>query len=98
MAKFLGVPAMPFNIMYPDKVKEMKRMVLDYIKVLRRTHPDNSQDAGDAATNGFPRNMLQIDTTGFPVTPWPQSWAKVTKAELEPIYQLYMTCHYRQSC
>ena len=65
MAKFLGVPAMPFDIMYPDKVKEMKRMVLDYIKVLHRTHLDNLQDAGDTATNGFPRNTLQIDTTGF---------------------------------
>ena len=88
---------MPFDIMYPDKEKEMKRMVLDYIKVLHRTHLDNSQDAGDAATNGFPRNTLQIDTMGFPVAPQPQSWTKLTRADLEPIYQLYMTCHYCKS-
>ena len=92
MAKLLGVLAMPFNIMYPDKAKEMKRMALDYIKVLRRTHLDNSQDAG-----GFQRNTLQIDTTGFPVAPWPQSWTKVTRANLELKYQLYMTCHYHKS-
>ena len=96
MAKFLGVPAMPFDVMYPDKAKEMKRMILEYIKVLRRAHFDNSQNASDETTNGFQNDTLQIDDTGFPVAPRPISWTKVKKDELEPIYRLYMARHYRR--
>jgi hypothetical protein len=97
MAKLMGVPATPFDVMYPDKAKEMKRMVLDYIKVLRRAHFSNTQMAGDDITNGLQRDTLQIDESGFPLAPWPQSWIKVTKAEIEPIYRLYIARHYRMS-
>ena len=31
MSKFLGVLAQPFDLMFLDKAKEIKRMVLDYI-------------------------------------------------------------------
>ena len=94
MAKFLGVPAMPFEVMFPDKAKEMKRMVLEYIKVLRRAHFDNSQNASHEATNGFENDTLQIDDSGFPVAPRPISWTKVKKDDLEPIYRLYIARHY----
>ena len=97
MAKFLGVLAMPFDIMYPDKAKEIKRMVLDYIKVLRRAHFNNSQNIGDEITNGLQKNTIQIDDSGFPVAPRPHSWSKVKREDLELIYRLYMTCHYRKS-
>ena len=96
MAKFLGVPAMPFDLMFPDKAKEMKRNVLEYIKVLRRAHFNNTQNAGEEITKGIQRNTLQIDESGFPLAPRPQSWTKVTKADLEPIYRLYIARHYRK--
>ena len=86
---------MPFDVMYPDKAKEMKRMVLDYIKVLRRDHFSNPQLAGNNMDNGLQRNVLKIDPTGYPVAPRPQSWTKVTRADLEPIYRLYIARHYR---
>ena len=97
MAKFLGVPAMPFDIMFPDKAKEMKRTVLDYIKILRNAHFSSSQNTGDEITNGLQKNTLQIDESGFPVAPRPQSWLKVKRDDLEPIYRMYMTRHYRES-
>ena len=97
MAKFLGVPAMPFDVMFPDKAKEMKRMILEYIKVLRRAHFDNSQNASDETMNGFQNDTIQIDDSGFPVTPQMISWTKVKKDNLEPIYRLYMARHYRRS-
>jgi len=87
---------MPFDVMFPDKAKQMKRMMLDYIKILRRAHIDASQDAGDDITNGIQRNYLQIDESGFPIGPRPISWVKVTRADLEPIYRLYVTKHYRE--
>jgi hypothetical protein len=97
MAKFLGVPAMPFDIMFPDKAKEMKRMVLEYIKVLRRAHFTSSHNTGNEIANGIQKNTLQIDESGFPVAPRPHSWAKVKRDDLEPVYRLYMTRHYRKS-
>jgi hypothetical protein len=95
MSELLGVPANAFDVMYPDKAKEMKRNVLDYIKILRTAHSNNSQSAGDNITNGIQRNTLKIDDSGYPLAPRPVSWTKVTKAELEPIYRLYMARHYR---
>jgi hypothetical protein len=92
IAKFLGVPAMPFDVMYPDKAKEIKRMVLDYIKALRSAHINNSNDITDAQQ----KNVLQIDEKGFPIAPRPQSVSKSTKADLETIYRLYITRHYRK--
>jgi hypothetical protein len=96
MAKLLGVPAMPFDIMYPEKAIEFKRTVLDYIKVLRRAHQDISQGDVVDVVNGIERNTLKVDATGFPLAPRPRSWTKVTRAEVEPIFRLYMTRHYRK--
>jgi hypothetical protein len=95
MAKLMGVPATPFDIMFPDKAKEMKRMVLEYIKVLRRAHFNIT--SGDDIANGLQRDTLQIDESGFPLAPRPQSWTNVTKADLEPMYRLYIARHYRMS-
>jgi hypothetical protein len=53
MAKLLGVPAMPFDIMYPEKAIKFKRTVLDYIKVLRRAHQDISQGDVVDVVNGI---------------------------------------------
>lgn len=97
MAKFLGVPAMPFDIMFPDKAKEMKRNVLEYIKVLRVAHSTNSQNTGTENINGINKNTLKIDEAGFPLAPQPQSWTILKKDDLEPMYRLYMTRHYRKS-
>jgi hypothetical protein len=97
MAKFLGVPAMQFEVMYPEKAKEMKRMVLEYMKVLRRAHIDNSQNTSNETTNGFQNDTLQMDDSGFPVAPRPISWTKVKKGDIEHIYRLYIARHYRRS-
>lgn len=84
---------MPFDVMYPDKAKEMKRMVLEYIKLLRRDHFASSQISD--ISNGFHKNTLEIDPSGYPIAPRPQSWEKVKKADIEPIYRLYIAHHYR---
>lgn len=83
--------------MYPDKAKEMKRMVLDYIKCLRQAHFASTQIPSNITTNGIQRNTLEIHDSGFPLAPRPESWSKVTKADLEPIYRLYIGKHYRKT-
>lgn len=93
IAKLMRIPAMPFDVMYPEKAKEIKRMVNEYVKVLRRDHFINIQDPN----NGVQKPTITIDETGYPVAPRPQSWTKVTKADLEPLYRFYITQHYRTS-
>ena len=88
---------MPFDIMYPEKALELKRMVLEYIKVLRRAHINNSNSAEIDVPNGIERNKLEVDTSGFPMAPRPHSWTKVTRGDLEPIYRMYITRQYRKS-
>lgn len=85
---------MPFDVMFPEKTKEMKRNVLEYIKILRRDHYSS---ADDIPANGFQKNSIEIDATGFPLAPRPQNWANLTKADLEPAFRLYIKRHYRMS-
>jgi hypothetical protein len=96
IAKFLGVPANPFDVMFPAKATEMKRMVLDYIKILRQSHLQNSQHIDDEMVNGLQKYTIKIDESGFPVAPRPQSWSSVKKNDIEQIYRMYMTVHYRK--
>ena len=67
IAKLLNIPATPFDVMYPDKYKEMKRMVLDYIKILRRDNFSEPQTGENVNVNGIQRNKLDVDTSGFPL-------------------------------
>ena len=80
--------------MYPEKAIKMKRMVFEYIKLLRQTHQDISQNANADIVNGIEAWTIKTDATGFPLAPQPQSWMRVTRAEVEPIFRMYMTLHY----
>jgi hypothetical protein len=83
---------MPFDVMYPEKAIEMKRMVLEYIKVLRRSHLNNSQSNSQSVGG----DKILIDSNGFPIAPLPQSLTETTRTDLERMYRLYLTRHYRQ--
>lgn len=95
IAKYMGVPAMPFEVMYKDKATEMKRLVFDYIKTLRRQHLGDISEA-PAEIDGFQKDTLKIHESGFPLAPQPTSWKKITRGDLEVIYRLYVTRHYRE--
>jgi hypothetical protein len=87
------MPGNSFNHMYPEKGKEMKRMMLDYVKLLREAH---SQNSGNVIRNGYEPNIIRTHESGFPIAPRPFSWTKITKAELEPMYRMYVTHIYRK--
>lgn len=92
VAKLLGATAMPFDVMFSDKAKEIKKLVMEYLKTIRRDH---SQSADNETSNGFQRNFLETDPSGYPIAPHPHSWSKVTRADLEPLYRMYIKRHYR---
>jgi hypothetical protein len=87
---------MPFDVMFEEKAVEMKRNVLDYLRILRQVHINNTESPGEEIINGLQRNTLQMHESGYPLAPRPESWTKVTKAEIEPIFRLYIARHYRK--
>ena len=81
--------------MYPDKAKEMKRTLLKYLNTLHRAHIISvEQNSANGAKSGL--GYLKIDPNGFPVAPKINSWNKVTRAKLKPLYRLYITQHYHK--
>jgi hypothetical protein len=93
IAKILELPALPFDVMYPDRATYMKRSVLEYVKALRDAHT-TGVDQSHAGQAGADTGVLAIDPNGFPVAPRTHSWKKVTKGDLEPLYRCYITQHY----
>jgi hypothetical protein len=86
---------MPFDVMYPDKTKEMKRTVLEYLKTLHRQHTSGA-DARNTNADIDNEATLEIHQSGFPVAPRLNSWRKITRGKLEPLYRMYITQHYRK--
>lgn len=83
--------------MYPEKANDMKKMVLEYIQVLRNAHSNNSPPMmSEDRSNGLKRGTIELDESGFPKAPQPRSWSKVTKTDLEPLYRMYITRQYRR--
>ena len=81
--------------MCPDKAKECKRAILEYVHILHRQMvqaTDHSHDNTDQINKG----TLEISPSGFPVAPRPNKWNKVTRVDLEPLYRMYITEHYRK--
>ena len=94
IAKYYGVPADPFDVMFPKEALQIKKKVLDYIGVLREAHSHNIGQASEETTNGFLRNAIRLDEFGFPKAPRPLDWSKVTKVELEPLFRMYIRSNY----
>lgn len=92
IANILGVASKSFEDTYEDKAKEMKRTVLEYVKTLRAAGTRIGPVVGPETA----WTTIRQDPRGFPMAPCPPSWDKVTKDELEPIYRMYLTQHYRQ--
>ncbi|KAF8802326.1 hypothetical protein BYT27DRAFT_7112582 [Phlegmacium glaucopus] len=92
IADLLGIHSKAFEDIYEDKSQEMKRTVLEYIKTLQ------AAKAGPGAV--LPQEVLtiQLDPDRFPIAPRPASWSAVSKDDLEPMYRVYITQHYRLAC
>ena len=68
---FWGVPARSFELQHPQKVIEMKRIVMEYIQELHRTNMQNTtnQDPGEELVNGIYPGVIKRDDFGFPLAP-----------------------------
>jgi hypothetical protein len=91
IANILGVPSKSFEEIYQDKAREMKRTLLEYVKTLQGVI-----DNAGSIPAGAGLSTITLDPEGFPVAPNPPSWDKYTKDDLERLYRLYLTHHYRE--
>ncbi|KAF8811080.1 hypothetical protein BYT27DRAFT_7253210 [Phlegmacium glaucopus] len=106
IADLLKVPARSFEEIYPDKSKDIKRTLLEYLKTLGASVAGGSAgvnagvNAGGTAglTAGAHTVTMQLDPNGFPIAPTVASWNSVSKEDLEPLYRMYITQHYRLAC
>jgi hypothetical protein len=102
IADRLGVPAISFEETYPEKAKEMKMLLLEYIKTLQSSITGTGAGTGisgevDATAAGeCPGDAgIAIDQdSGFPIAP--RINTKVGKGKIERLYRLYITEHYRR--
>ena len=96
IAELIGIPALPFEVMYPDKAKDFKRTLSEYLKELLRV---KSRRPGQSVADNSSAELhgsVEIDPSGYPIAPRPQSWTKVPRTVLEPLYRSYITKHYRK--
>jgi hypothetical protein len=91
IANLLGVTSKSFEDTYEDKVKELKRTLLEYVKTLMAV--TNSAGAGASAAPATGSILFDVD--GFPIAP-NNLLGKTTKEDLEQLYHAYITQHYRE--
>jgi hypothetical protein len=94
IADVIGVTCESFEDIFVEKAKEFKRLVMEYVKIVRGASEAGS---GSGTGSGNPSLTVQLDPKGFPIVPSPSSWDKLTKDDLEKLYRSYITQHYRMS-
>jgi hypothetical protein len=91
-----GVPIRSFEETYPEKSKEFKRVVKEYIETVRSL----KSGTGAVANRNGPDSInvcLELGADGYPIAPKLTKEIKVKKHDLEQLYRLYITYHYRKS-
>ena len=82
--------------MYPEKSQEFKRLVKEYIETVQATNAGvgavNNQTGADET-----QVTIQLDINRFPIVPKIPDDKKMKKIDLEQLYRLYLTHHYRKS-
>lgn len=96
----LGVPAIGFEKQHHDKAKEMKRVVLDYVKRLKEmTGPSGTGTGTGTGTEAAPAAAARgqkwlVTEAGFPKVPADWDLAGLVKTELEIVFRDYLSRHY----
>lgn len=95
-AELAGRPSRSFKDLYGDKVREISRVVLDYIKLVTSSGGP-LPGSGTVTGSGNGKISITQDPDGYPLVPRSDSLKKVSKGDLEKLYQSYMTMHYSRS-
>lgn len=89
ISDIMGVPAKSLEDIYQDKAADMKRTMLEYIKMLRGIQ---NQATGPGPSHRPP--TIELDADNYPIAPAPAMCEKLPKADLEYMYRTYLKQHY----
>ncbi|KAF8799627.1 hypothetical protein BYT27DRAFT_7263713 [Phlegmacium glaucopus] len=92
IASNLGVRIKGFEQMHQEKALDMKRAVLEYVKVVQNM---KVTPAGTGTGTQTGTLSVQLDPDGFPILTCPTSWEKITKEDMERLFRAYITDQYR---
>ena len=99
IADMMGVSTSPFVDLHKDKVDDMKRNLMDYVKNLQQQKGEDVTGGGEScslpADTSLPDGMqVKITGNGFPIVPDVDDWSKLRKKDLEVILWTYLGRHY----
>lgn len=99
IADMMGVSTSPFVDLHKDKVDEMKRNLMDYVKTLRQHKGQDETGSGEtsclpAGTSLLAGMQVKITGNGFPIVPDVDDWSNIRKKDLELILWTYLGRHY----
>jgi hypothetical protein len=83
--------------MYPGQSKELKRTLKEYIETIQKFRIGADVGAGlDNCDTGSKNMGIELNSNSFPIAPKISIDLKARKRELEQLYRLYITHHYRE--
>ena len=105
IADMMGVSTSPFVDLHKDKVDNMKRNLMDYVKNLWQQKGEDVTGGGESSSlpagGGLPADtslpdgmQVKITENGFPIVPDVDDWSKLRKKNLKLILQTYLGRHY----
>jgi len=90
IANVMGISASQFVNQHKDKIDEMKRLLLDYIKGLRQASARNDAER----TSQSPADFIKINDNGYPILPDNLYFDNLRKTDLEELLRTYLGWHY----
>ena len=90
----MGISASQFVNQHKDKIDEMKRLLLDYIRGLRQASARNDAER----TSHSPADFIKINDNGYPVLPDNLYFDNLRKTDLEELLRTYLGWHYSKHC
>ncbi|KAF8804320.1 hypothetical protein BYT27DRAFT_7213959 [Phlegmacium glaucopus] len=94
IADVMGIPAQSFADMHKDKIDELKRHLMDYVKSLQQmTGLVSDAEARDSRALP-PEWQVQITEDGYPRVPHPVPLEDLRKGELDEVLRSYLGWHY----
>lgn len=67
------------------------RTVKEYVESVK-----SSAGPGPGTQSGTDKLVINKDPEGYPIAPRPSTWEKITKDDIEKLYRMYITIHYRR--
>jgi hypothetical protein len=91
MADMMNVKMESFISRHKDKVNEIKRLLMNYVKELRQWNSTHQPTANVESTTGL---QIHLSDYGYPSLPKDIRFDEQRKGDLDKILRSYLACHY----